>query len=41
MTDIRPQDYQIINDYNQLNPAIKSSRLYNEDLAPLQSKDRT
>ncbi len=32
---------QAIYDHSQLDPAIKSSRLYNEDLAPLRPEDRT
>jgi NCS1 family nucleobase:cation symporter-1 len=32
---------QAIYDHSQLNPAIKNSRLYNEDLAPLRPEDRT
>lgn len=40
MSDHLQQDASIY-DHSQLDPAIKQSRLYNEDLAPLQPKDRT
>ncbi|WP_350559557.1 NCS1 family nucleobase:cation symporter-1 [Psychrobacter sp. CAL346-MNA-CIBAN-0220] len=32
---------QTVYDHSQLDPAIKNSRLYNEDLAPLRPEDRT
>lgn len=33
--------HQTSDDYSQLDPALKNSRLYNEDLAPLKPEDRT
>ena len=41
MSDQQQKQPNSIYDYSQLDPAIKNSRLYNEDLAPLQPNDRT
>lgn len=41
MSNSNRQDNQAAYDYSQLDPAIKDSSLYNEDLAPLHPNERT